>query len=399
MSAAITSPSISNSADAALLLEALRKVQLWVEEHGYRGYEPFDGLSSFLRPLTFGNRFGEVLLQQIGRQCPINLRPILGIKPQESTKGRGYMAWGHLLRFSATGSQDDLSKAELCLDWLDRNRSRKYQKHSWGNAFDYSSRSGRIPRDEPTIVWTALIAQPYLEAFERTGNDRWLKIADSICSWILDLPRDETGTGACLAYDFCQLAFVHNSNMLGAAALARTAKHTGNPEYLRVAQSAMEYSCTRQLEDGAWLYGEKSMYGWIDNFHTGYNLDSLKRYISYTGDQTWSDVLLKGFAYFKERFTEEDGCPRYYHNRRYPIDIQGAAQVIDTLAFFSDHDPTSLELAAKVARWTIEHMQDRDGHFYYRRYPAITAKAPMIHWGQATMFKALAHLWGKLENS
>jgi hypothetical protein len=386
-----------NSADAAFVLEALRKVQLWVEQHSYRGYEPFDGLSSYLRPLTFGNRFGEVLLQQIGRQCPINLRPIIGIKPQESTKGRGYMAWGHLLRFSVTGCQDDLAKAELCLDWLDSHKSRRYAKHSWGNAFDYSSRSGRIPRDEPTIVWTALIAQPYLEAFEQTGSDRWLRIADSICSWILDLPRHETSTGACLAYDFCQHAFVHNSSMLGAAALARTWKHTGNQKYLQVAQSAMEYSCRRQLADGAWFYGEKSIYHWIDNFHTGYNLDSLKRYIFYTGDQMWNDTLLRGFAYFKEHFIEEDGCPRYYHTRRQPIDIQGAAQVIDTLAFFSEEDSHSLELAVKVARWTIKHMQDRDGHFYYRRYPGIVAKAPMIHWGQATMFKALAHLTVKLQ--
>jgi len=35
-------------------------------------------------------------------------------------------------------------------------------------------------------------------------------------------------------------------------------------------------------------------------------------------------------------------------------------------------------------------MQDPDGYFYYRRYPMITAKTPMLHWGQATMFKALA---------
>lgn len=386
-----------NPADTTFVLEALHGVQSWVEKHRYRGYEPFDGLSSYLRPLTFGNRFGEVLLQQIGRQCPINLRPIMGIKPQESSKGRGYMAWGHLLRFAVTGCQEDLAKAELCLDWLDHHKSRRYEKHSWGNAFDYSSRSGRIPRDEPTIVWTALIAQPYLEAFEQTGNDRWLRIADSICSWILDLPRHETDTGVCLAYDFCQYAFVHNSSMLGAAALARTWKHTGNQKYLEVAESAMEYSCRRQLVDGAWFYGEKSMYHWIDNFHTGYNLDSLKRYIFYTGDQTWRDTLFKGFAYFKEHFIEEDGCPRYYHNRRQPIDIQGAAQVIDTLAFFSEEDSHSLDLAVKVARWTIKHMQDRDGHFYYRRYPGIVAKAPMIHWGQATMFKALAHLSVKLQ--
>jgi hypothetical protein len=37
-------------------------------------------------------------------------------------------------------------------------------------------------------------------------------------------------------------------------------------------------------------------------------------------------------------------------------------------------------------------MQDRDGHFYYRQYPLVTARTPMLHWGQATMFKALAQL-------
>jgi rhamnogalacturonyl hydrolase YesR len=185
--------------------------------------------------------------------------------------------------------------------------------------------------------------------------------------------------------------------MLGAAALARTAKHTGNADYRDLARAAMRYSCVRQLPDGAWYYAEHPMYHWIDNFHTGYNLDSLKRYIAYTGDETWRENLDRGFAYFKDHFIASDGCPRYYHNRCQPIDIQGAAQVIDTLTLFADQDPGSLSLATRVACWTIDHMQDLDGHFYYRRYPLITAKAPMIHWGQATMFKALAHLVGKLE--
>jgi rhamnogalacturonyl hydrolase YesR len=388
---------MSNSANSMTILTALQNVQTWVEEHNYRGYEPFDGLCSYLRPLAFGSRFGEQLLQQLGRQSPINLRPILGIKPQDSTKGRGYMAWGYLHRFAANGNEEDRSKAEQCLDWLDLNKSRKYAKHSWGNVFDYVSRAGRINRDEPTIVWTGLIAQAYLEAFEQTRNRRWLQIADSICSWILDLPREQTATGTCLAYDFHQYAFVHNSNLLGAAALARTAKHTGNREYLQVARSAVEYSCHRQLADGAWYYAEEPKYHWIDNFHTGYNLDSLKRYIHYTGDNEWCENLSRGFAYFKKHFIDPDGCPRYYHNRRQPIDIQGAAQVIDTLTLFSDEDPESLELAGQVARWTIKNMQGRDGHFYYRLYPLITVRAPMIHWGQATMFKALAHLSLKLK--
>jgi hypothetical protein len=51
-------------------------------------------------------------------------------------------------------------------------------------------------------------------------------------------------------------------------------------------------------------------------------------------------------------------------------------------------------LAAKVAVWTIEHMQDKSGYFYYRRYSmGIVNKTPTLHWGQATMLCALAALY------
>lgn len=380
------------SADPSQLLASLKRLETWIETHDYKGYEPFDGLGSFLRPLTFGTLFGEIVLQQIGRQSPINLRPLLGVKPKDSSKGRGYIAWAHLLSHARTGDKSDLAKAEQCLDWLDHNRSKLHKEHAWGNTFDYAARGGRIPMDEPTIVWTGLIGQAYLEAFEQTGNDRWLRIADSLCRWIEGNPREVTESGTCLSYVTYAVSSIHNSNMIGAAVLARTAKHTGNQKYLELARSAMEYSCSRQEANGAWFYGHAPKYHWVDNFHTGYNLDALKRYIAYSGDETWRENLNRGYRFFKDHFIDTDGCPRYYHNRRQPIDIQGCAQVIDTLSFFSDEDPPSLELAAKVARWTIKNMQDADGHFYYRRYPLITAKAPMIHWGQATMLKAIAHL-------
>jgi hypothetical protein len=41
-------------------------------------------------------------------------------------------------------------------------------------------------------------------------------------------------------------------------------------------------------------------------------------------------------------------------------------------------------------------MQDAGGYFYYRILPLKKVRIPMIHWGQATMFKALAHLLTKL---
>src|SRR5262249_23124421 len=129
-----------------------------------------------------------------------------------------------------------------------------------------------------------------------------------------------------------------------------------------------------------------------DNFHTGYNLDSLRYYVDATGEDELLPHLERGVIYFKEHFVEHGGRPRYYHARTYPVDIQCAAQSIDTLTLVADRDPECLDLATKVAGWTLRHMQDARGFFYYRRYPLLTARIPMLHWGQATMFKALAHL-------
>jgi len=57
---------ISRRAQAASAQEtqrALMLLQKWVEDHNYRGYEPFDGLSSWARPLAFGNQLAERILQ------------------------------------------------------------------------------------------------------------------------------------------------------------------------------------------------------------------------------------------------------------------------------------------------------------------------------------------------
>lgn len=384
---------------APLIEDSLNRVQRWVEARNYQGYEPFDGLSSRFRPLTMGNLFAERLLLQLVRQSPVNLRPLLGISPKDSTKGRGYMAHGYLYRYRTTGNRDYLQQAEACLDWLDHHKARKFAKHSWSNHFDFSSRGGSYTSEDPIIVWTALIGFAYLEAYELTGAMRWLEIADSVCGWIMDLPRERTDRGNCLSYLAHVQSSIHNSNLLGAAMLARTAKHTGNREYREVARAAVEYSCARQLPNRAWWYGEAPKYHWVDNFHTGYNLDCLKCYIDSTGDETWRDHLRGGLDFYKRCFFENDGCPKYYDNRRYPVDSQCAAQSIETLATFSADDPQSLELAVKVARWTIRNMQARDGHFYYRLYPWMKARTPMLHWAQGTMYKGLAVLLNRLRGS
>lgn len=377
--------------------KSLSAVSDWVEARDYKAYDPGDGQMSFLRFFTFKTLFLERLLTASALRVPFNIRPLLGIRPHTSTKGMGYMAWGYLRRHKLTGDKRYAQKAIACLDWLIEHRATGQAHYCWGNHFTFTTRAGRIPAHAPTIVWSGLIGQAFLDAYETLEDKRYLEVASSVCDWILTLPREKTKSGDCLSYVAFKQSSIHNSNMLGAALLARVAKLANNPGVTDVAKSAMLYSCSRQNSDGAWYYGDEAKYHWIDNFHTGYNLDCLKRYIDSTGDSSFDSQLHRGFDYFKANFTEADGRPKYYHDRTYPTDIQCAAQAIDTLAFFSDNDPEALSLACKVANWTIDNMQAADGHFFYRDLEWIKIRTPMFHWGQGTMFKALSHLLDKLE--
>jgi hypothetical protein len=388
-------PSISRERVASLT-NSLTAVQSWVEAADYKGYEPFDGLASPLRRLTGDNLLALRILQQAVRQSPINIRPLIGIKPMDSTKGRGMMARGYLLMFRATGQESYKTKALASLEWLDRHKSPKFGLHSWANYFDFASRGGLYHKDDSIIVWTSMIGSAFLDAYELLREEWCLRVAESACRWILSLPREKTSSGDCISYFAHAQESIHNSNMLGAALLARAFRHTHDNQYLDVARSAITYSCSRMREDGAWWYGEEPKFQWIDNFHTGYNLDCLKTYIDATGDTQFANELRRGFEFFTRTFFEPGGRPKYYHNRTYPIDIQCASQAIDTLAYFADENAAALPLAVEVAEWTIKNMQHPRGYFYYRKYPWGTARTPMLHWGQATMFTALAQLIARL---
>jgi hypothetical protein len=190
---------------------------------------------------------------------------------------------------------------------------------------------------------------------------------------------------------------VHNSNTLGASFLARTYSYTHNESYRSLAEQGIRYTASHQLPDASWYYGEAHNLHWIDNFHTAYVLDCFKYYSENTGDYSFQSVLMNGYQYWKDTFFMPNGMPRYYTSKTLPIDIQCCSQAIDTLVFFSDLDRNSLLLAMKVARWTIDNMQDSTGYFYYRRYSNwLVNKTPTLHWGQATMLSGLAGLYKAL---
>jgi hypothetical protein len=109
----------------------------------------------------------------------------------------------------------------------------------------------------------------------------------------------------------------------------------------KVARQAVDYTVGAQLPSGAWWYGEADNLHWIDNFHTGYVLDSLWCYFDATGDFRHRTAFDKGADFFIANFFLDDGTPKYYAHKTWPIDIQCASQAIETLTLLgrirSDH--------------------------------------------------------------
>jgi hypothetical protein len=382
--------------------ELFRSISLlydWLEKNHYKGYDTFDGLSAkFLRPFTFETKILRITLQQSVRRFILNLRPLLGIRKSHSSKGMGFLARGFLRLYESTGDDIWRQKAAFALQWLIDNQSKGYSGACWGNHFDYQSRGAYLPKGVPTIVWTSLIGHAFLDAYDLLKKDQYLEIATSSCEHILhDIATYSYGDGVCISYVPGLNSQVHNANTLGASLLARTYSFIGVKSYRELAERAFQYTAQLQRADGSWYYAEAWNAHWVDNFHTGYVLDCFKYYFDATGDDRFVPMMNLGYKYWKNTFFLADGTPRYYDHKTLPLDIQCCSQAIDTLVFFKDRDPESVELATKVAQWTIKNMQDRTGYFYYRRYsPWLVNKTPTLHWGQATMLCALSGLYSSL---
>ncbi len=385
--------------------EALLKLDRWVQQAEWKAYDTFDGLSSPLAPIFTRNiPLLKICWQQGVRRFPLNLRPLLGIKPGMSTKGMGFFAQGYLKLYQTYGDADFLEKVKFCLQWLMDHRSAGFQGHCWGNHFDYQSRGGNISKGTPTIVWTGLIGHAFLDAYEALEDEQYLRVAKSACDFILDeLGWLEFPAGIVLRYYPKADILVHNSSMIGASLLARVNSLAPNPRYREIAERAIQFTLHHQTAQGGWYYGVGSKWAWIDSFHTGYVLEALHIFCQSTGTAKYEPALKKGFRYFVETFFKNDGTPRYYAQKTLPIDVQCASQAIQTLVNLRKLHPDSVATAMNVADWTIANMQDRSGYFYYRKYPFVTNKTPTLHWGQATMFAALAlldqHLQTSLGNS
>ena len=373
------------------IAESFKALKKYCELNQFKGWDPYDGLNSkFFQSLPIKkSRFFRLAWIQFFKKSPINFRKLLGVKKDYNPKGLGLFLTGYCNLYLKDGKEEDLDKIKFLVDEIISLKTEGYSGSCWGYNFDWQARAFFQPKYTPTVVATTFITYALLDAYDILKEDRLLKECESACDFVLkDLNKtyDDDGDFA-FSYSPEDSTQVYNASLLGSRLLSRVYSYTKKEEYIKEARKSVSFCVKHQKKDGSWSYSPLTFHSWIDNFHTGYNLECIHEYQKYSGDTSFQSSIDLGFDYYIKTFFTEDGISKYYNNSVFPIDIHAPAQLIVTLDRLGKMEEYK-DLVDRVLNWTIVNMQSKEGYFYFQKGKFYTSKIPYIRWAQSWMFFA-----------
>lgn len=388
-----------------MINNSFKILKTYCENEEYKGYDPYDGLNSSLfqsLPFIRKNSFCRLAWIQLFKRLPFNLRQFVGIKKDYNAKGLGLFltAYCDLYRLDINTLRSlNLSHCEIkyiikfLADKLLELKSNGYSGACWGYNFDWQARAFFQPIGTPTVVASTFIGYALLDAYDILKDELYKDVAISVKDFILnDLNRtyDDNGDFA-FSYSPLDSTQVFNASLLGSRMLSRLYSFTGDDNLLVEAKKSVQFCINHQRNDGSWGYGILPFHSWIDNFHTGYNLECIYEYQKYSGDKSYSYNIDKGLDYYLNTFFTKEGIAKYYNDSLYPVDIHASAQLVITLDRLGEYNDNK-DLIDRVFRWTISNMQSKKGFFYFQKKKYLTSKIPYMRWSQAWMFAALSKI-------
>lgn len=384
-----------------------RSLRSYCEAEGFKGWDPYDGLNSKVfqaLPFLKHSALCRLIVIQGFKRCPFNLRKLALVPKEYNAKGIGLFLQGYCNLYKAViavpGLEEELGTAQelrkqihFLAELLISLQTPGYHGACWGYNFDWQARRLFLfPKFTPTVVATNFCATALMDAYEVTKEKKYLETALSAAEFVMkDLHRASYNGGFLFSYSPLKgNDTVFNASLLGSKLLAYCYHYTGKEEYKEAAKASVLACCNGQAKDGSWVYGMLPVQSWIDSFHTGYNLDGLIAYQEQTKDETFRQHIELGFDFYIRHFFEEDGTPKYYHNKKYPIDIHCPGQLFVTLSRLHRFEEYE-DMAEKVLQWTIQNMQAPQGYFYYQLKEGVSSKISYMRWSNAFMFNALSY--------
>jgi len=373
--------------------ESLSLLRRYCESIDFQGWDPFDGLNSkvFNSIALFHNSdLIRLAWIQFFKRCPINLRQLFKINKDYNPKGLGLFLSGYCNLWKIDPKEEYLLIIRQLAFLIIELKSKGWSGACWGYNFDWQARAFFQPAKTPTVVASSFIGNALFDAYDILREKEILDVAVSIGAFVIkDLNRTYDSKGNfSFSYSPLDKTTVYNASLLGARILSRIYSYTKDEVCITLAKQNVQFCIDKQNSDGSWFYSPLKYHQWIDNFHTGFNLECISQYMTFASDFSFVFEMNHGMQFYKQNFFTETGIPKYYHNKLYPIDLHSTAQFILTcskMGIFNEN----IELINSVIKWTITNMQSKQGYFYFQKNQFYINKIPYIRWTQAWMFLAL----------
>ncbi|WP_417625358.1 prenyltransferase/squalene oxidase repeat-containing protein [Paremcibacter congregatus] len=335
------------------------RVLAGMEQEGYAGADPFDGLESRVFQASGLGRFrlARLIWLQLIKRGPRALRSIAMIPSSVNPKtlallqgaGEGVVLGDFTAELSAMQNADG----------------------GWGYPFEWQARAFHAKRGQSNAIVTSFVVDGLIRGGMPVDQDVLTGAADFIKDYLW---RD--GYFAYLGHDDCE---IHNASLWAAFALSRV--RAGNDKTAKAVHRVLD----AQQFDGSWAYGTRRHHHFVDGFHTGYILDLLGR-LRISGMDGLESAIERGWSFYRSNCFDDDGIPRNFAGKDGYLDAHAVAQSMASLCRFGD-----VAGAIKIANWAASHLFDAKRDVFYAGIGRLGPdRQNYMRWTQSWMVWALS---------
>ena len=118
------------------LAAVLERLERWGSGRDWIGTDPYDGVNATRLVGPLRTHMGRRLLTQVVKRSPVDLRPLLGVRPERNSATMAYVASAYALDGSL-GSDANRAKLHRAIELLETMRLRGYREPCWGYHFHF----------------------------------------------------------------------------------------------------------------------------------------------------------------------------------------------------------------------------------------------------------------------
>ncbi|MBK7031149.1 MAG: hypothetical protein IPH45_18970 [Bacteroidales bacterium] len=387
----------------SLMEEATVNTLHTIRKASFQSYDLFDALTNpLIDTLTKPFPLLRRIANQVNSRSPIDLH-WLGMKKMVHTKTISDLLWYHSLKasFSKAESNNPENNSKAINQFFDKLVGLKIpDKIAWGLNFPYTNRfisAGVLTPNLYNTVNSGIAichAYPFLDQERKAESRRLLQgILDFLENDLKFIREPDRGW---YLYYPGQTYPTYNVNALALYFLVMVDRkmEMGNEDLRSKITAIIQLLTLEQNPDGSWPYARSDKGKWVDNFHTGFTLESLA-YTSKSGirSDALDLALKKGTEYYIRNLFTRDSYVTYFSNgSKYPIESQPYAQAIQTLANLGNWVSMKNDaLLFDVIKIALSNLYNGKGAFYHKKNKYYTLKTPYFRWSCTTMILAFEY--------